>query len=142
VDEARVQTTPGRATRWWVVLPWAVGGLVFFGRVWSHWHSSDAWDWVSTFGVVIIVAGVVMLWRGPGTVRSRQAAGLFVAAGALMWFLDVNVDRLDPGQPHRTSWLLLTVALFGGIAGCLTVAFARVRAERELWQPTGFLGRQ
>ncbi|MBI4942239.1 MAG: hypothetical protein HY830_15965 [Actinobacteria bacterium] len=142
MDEARVQTAPGRAMRWWVVLPWGAGCLAYIGRVWSHWHDSDAWDSASPFGVVIVVTGVVMLWRGPGTVRARLAAGLFLAAGALLWFLDVNVDRSDPGQPHRGAWFALGLASAVAFFGMVVAAGALARSERALWQPSGFLGRR
>jgi len=133
-------TDRGRTTiRWWLVLPWVVAVLVLVGRVVAHRHDSGVLDDVSPFGVVVVGIGAGMLWRGPRTVRSRWAAGLMVAAGALMWFADVNGDRSYPGQPHRGTWFALGLSLWIASFGLVLAADACARSERDLWVPSGFL---
>lgn len=135
-------TSRGPTTRWWLVLPWVVAALVLVGRVWAHRQDSDVLDTVSPFGLAVVGLGAGMLWRGPRTMRSRSAAGLMVAAGALMWFADVNGDQSYPGQPHRGMWFAFGVSLWLVSFGLVVAAGACVRSERGLWVPSGFLGRQ
>jgi hypothetical protein len=79
--------------------------------------------------------------RSPrGAASGRSAAGLFAATGALVWFGDVHVDRLDPGQPRRGLWLALCAVLFVAAVGLATTALAYMRSERELWEATGTVG--